>query len=168
MIPTPLSNLSLIVAVAQNGAIGKDNDLLWHISDDLKHFKALTTGHPVIMGRRTFDSLPFKPLPKRRNIVLTHDRTFVSDGVEVVHSVEEIFETIKDEEEAFVIGGAAIYQLLLPYVHRLYVTQVYQDFDADTYFPPIRPDEFRQIAASPLQTDSASGLTYAYIDYQRC
>ena len=96
------SNLSLIVAVAQNGAIGKNNNLLWHISDDLKRFKSLTTGHPVIMGRRTFESLPFKPLPKRRNIVLTHDMSFAHDGVDVVHSVEEIFRAIQDEEEAFV------------------------------------------------------------------
>lgn len=161
------SNLSLIVAVAQNGAIGKDNDLLWHISDDLKHFKTLTTGHPVIMGRRTFASLPFKPLPKRRNIVLTHDATFSHEGVEVVHTLEEVLAAVRDEEEAFVIGGAAVYRLLLPYVSRLYVTWVYRDFEADTFFPDIDPKEFRQTAASSLQQDAPSGLSYAFVDYQR-
>ena len=160
-------NLSLIVAVAQNGAIGKDNNLLWHISDDLKRFKALTTGHPVIMGRRTFESLPFKPLPKRRNIVLTHDTEFACDGVEVVHSLEEIFDAVRDEDEAFVMGGAAVYRLLLPFVQRLYITKVYQDFDADTFFPEVNPSEFQQVSVSPKQQDPASGLSYAFLDYQR-
>ena len=160
-------NLSLIVAVAQNGAIGKDNDLLWHISDDLKRFKSLTTGHPVIMGRRTFESLPFKPLPKRRNIVLSHDLSFAHDGVEVVHSVDEIFRAIQGEEEAFVLGGAAIYKLLLPYVCRLYVTWVYRDFEADTFFPTISLSEFSEVESSPRQKDSASGLDYAFVKYQR-
>lgn len=161
------SNLSLIVAVAQNGAIGKDNNLLWHISDDLKRFKSLTTGHPVIMGRRTFESLPFKPLPKRRNIVLTHDMSFAHDGVDVVHSVEEIFRAIQDEEEAFVMGGAAIYQLLLPFVSRLYVTWVYRVFEADAFFPTISLSEFCEVEASPRQIDPASGLEYAFVNYKR-
>lgn len=161
------SNLSLIVAMAQNGAIGKDNDLLWHISDDLKHFKSLTMGHPVIMGRRTFESLPFKPLPKRRNIVLTHDQAFAHEGVEVVHTLDEMFQLIRGEDEAFVIGGASVYKLLLPYVSRLYITWVYRDFDADTYFPPVSLSEYRQLSATPQQTDSASGLTYSFVNYQR-
>lgn len=164
---SPISNLSLIVAIAQNGAIGKDNDLLWHISDDLKRFKSLTMGHPVIMGRRTFESLPFKPLPKRRNIVLTHDKLFAYEGVDVVHALDDVFELIKDEEEAFVIGGASIYKLLLPYVNRLYVTWVYRDFEADTFFPPISMSEFRQISPTVPQNDSASGLSYAFVNYQR-
>lgn len=161
------SNLSLIVAVAQNGAIGKDNNLLWHISDDLKRFKALTSGHAVIMGRRTFESLPFKPLPKRRNIVLTHDDSFSFDGVEVVHMLDEVLQAVCDEEEAFVMGGATIYKQLMPYVNRLYVTRVYQDFDADTYFPPISSKEFVPVASSPRQVDPNSGLEYSFVDYHR-
>lgn len=163
----PIPNLSLIVAMAQNGAIGKDNDLLWHISDDLKHFKALTTGHPVIMGRRTFESLPFKPLSKRRNIVLTHDVSFSHEGVESVHTLDDLFRSIDGEDEAFVIGGGTVYKLLLPYVSRLYITWVYQDFEADTYFPSISLSEYQQISATPRQTDPTSGLMYSFVNYQR-
>jgi len=170
----PNPNLSIIVAVAQNMAIGKDNDLLWHISDDLKRFKALTSGHSVIMGRRTFDSLPRKPLPRRRNIVLTHDNAFRFDAppsatgtVEVAHSLPQVLDMVADEEETFVIGGAAVYKLFLPFVSRLYVTWVYKDFEADVFFPTIDPSVFRQSSITPRQRDDESGLEYAYAEYYR-
>lgn len=161
------SRLSLIAAVAQNGAIGKDNSLLWHISDDLKHFKELTTGHPVIMGRRTFESLPVKPLPKRRNIVLTRDTSFSPAGVEIKHTVSQILDAVRDGAEAFVIGGAAVYRLLLPYAQHLYITWVYRDFDADAFFPDISHADFRQDSLTPRRLDPASGLVYAYAEYSR-
>lgn len=170
----PLPNLSIIVAIAQNMAIGKDNNLLWHISDDLKRFKAITSGHPVIMGRNTFDSLPKKPLPKRRNIVLTHNPDFHFDvpstatgTLEVAHSIADVLNSVRDEEEVFVMGGANLYRQFLPFVQRLYVTWVYQDFEADAFFPTIDRSQFRQISISERQQDPESGLWFAYADYQR-
>lgn len=174
MIKSTTPNLSIIVAVAQNWAIGKDNDLLWHISDDLKRFKALTGGHTVIMGRRTFDSLPKKPLPKRRNIVLTHDTAFryevpptASGTLEVAHSVPALLKMVEGEEETFLIGGATLYRDLLPFVQRMYVTWVYRDFEADVFFPKIDPSAFRQIGLTDRMTDPESGLEYAYAEYVR-
>lgn len=160
-------NISIIVAASQNYAIGKDNDLLWHISDDLKRFKALTSGHTVVMGRRTFDSLPKKPLPKRRNIVLTHDTEFEFDGVDVMHTISQVLEAAGGEEEVFVMGGAAIYKQFLPFTQRLYVTWVYEDFEADVYFPLIDKSLFRQVSLSEKKLDETSGLWYAYAEYQR-
>ena len=151
-------NLSIIVAVAENLAIGKNNDLLWHLSSDLKRFKKLTTGHPVVMGRRTWESLPKRPLPGRRNIVFTQNTDFKADGAEVVHSVNSLFKVLKDyDDEVFVMGGASIYQLLLPFTNRLYVTRVYREFDGDVFFPVIDMSEF----------DEESGLDYAYEEYDR-
>lgn len=174
MIKPPSPNLSIIVAVAQNWAIGKDNDLLWHISDDLKRFKALTSDHTVVMGRHTFDSLPKKPLPKRRNIVLTHDENFHYDvpatatgTLEVAHSVASLLKMVEGEEETFLIGGATLYRDLLPWVGRMYVTWVYSDFEADAFFPKIDPSAFRQISLTDRMTDLESGLEYAYAEYVR-
>lgn len=163
----PQPHLSLIVACAKNMAIGKDNDLLWHISDDLKRFKALTSGHPVIMGRNTWDSLPKKPLPNRRNIVLTHGMSFQAEGAEVAHSVNEVLDMVRDEEESFIIGGAAIYQQLLPFAQRLYVTWVHQDFEADVFFPTIDLSLFNKVKETEPVKDEASGLTYTYADYEK-
>ena len=160
-------NLSIIVAIAQNNAIGKDNDLLWHISDDLKRFKALTSGHPVIMGRNTWNSLPRRPLPKRRNIVLTHDISFADEGAEVAHSLQHALDLVCDEKESFIIGGAAIYTLFLPFVQRLYVTHVWHDFEADVFFPAIDLSLFNKISESPRMLDPVSNLTYSYAEYHR-
>ena len=160
-------NLSIIVAIAKNNAIGKDNDLLWHISDDLKRFKALTSGHPVIMGRNTWNSLPRRPLPKRRNIVLTHDSAFADDGAEVAHSLQQALDLVRDEEESFIIGGSAIYNLFLPFVQRLYVTHVWQDFEGDVFFPVIDCSVFCKVNETTPVVDSESNLTYSYAEYQR-
>lgn len=162
-----IPNLSIIVAIAQNNAIGKDNDLLWHISDDLKRFKSVTSGHTVIMGRNTWRSLPRRPLPKRRNIVLTHDSSFCDDGAEVAHSLAEVFDMVRGEEEAFVIGGAAIYRQMLPFVRRLFVTWVWKDFDADVYFPVIDNSVFAKVSETERFSDSESGLLFSYADYER-
>lgn len=162
-----IPNLSIIVAIAQNNAIGKDNDLLWHISDDLKRFKSLTSGHTVIMGRNTWCSLPRRPLPKRRNIVLTHDPAFNDEGAEVAHSIAAVLDMVRGEEEAFIIGGAAIYRQFLPFVSHLYVTWVWRDFDADVFFPAIDLSLFGQVSQSERYTDSESGLVFSYADYVR-
>lgn len=170
----PLPNLSIIVACAQNRAIGKDNDLLWHLSGDLKRFKQLTSGHSVVMGRRTFDSLPKKPLPKRRNIVLTHATDFHYDvpptatgTLEVVHSIPEVLKMVQDEEETFIIGGGTLYRDFFPLVNRMYVTWVYQDFDADVFFPVIDRSLWLQQSMSEPMVDEETGLRYAYAEYVR-
>lgn len=160
-------NLSIIVAVAQNQVIGKDNMLLWHLSDDLKRFKSLTSGHSVVMGRNTWRSLPRRPLPKRRNIVLTHDLDFHEEGAEAVHSLPKLMECIKDEEEAFCIGGSMLYRQLMPYAQRLYVTWVFQDFEGDALFPIIDESVFYRSEESQIQTDEATGLRYQYVCYER-
>lgn len=165
--PNPTPNISIIVAVAQNYAIGKDNDLLWHLSDDLKRFKALTSGHAVIMGRRTFDSLPRRPLPNRRNIVLTHDESFSCPGVEVAHTIAQALALIADEEETFVMGGATLYSQFLPFTQKMYVTWVYQDYSADVFFPTIDGSVFRLVSSSEKQFDNAAQLFYSYAEYQR-
>lgn len=161
-------NLSIIVAQAENRAIGKNNDLLWHLGSDLKRFKKLTMGHPIVMGRRTWESLPKRPLPGRRNIVLTHNPEFTAEGAEVVHSVNGLFSALKDcDDEVFVMGGAAIYELLLPFTNRLYVTRVYHEFDGDVFFPVIDMSEFTLVNLSEPMFDEESGLDYAYEEYDR-
>ena len=164
---TENKNLSLIVAVADNWAIGKDNSLLWHISDDLKRFKALTTGHCIVMGRKTYESFPKRPLPNRRNIVITHGDGSGLEGCEVVHSVQEALEQCESDEQPFIIGGATVYRQFLPFVARIYLTKVFATFDADTFFPPIDTEEFREVSASEIFTDEKSGLRYQYLEYER-
>ncbi len=169
-----IPSISLIAAVAQNRAIGRDNRLLWHLGDDLKRFKALTSGHTVVMGRKTFDSLPKKPLPKRRNIVLTHDEGFRYDPpagatgtLEIAHSMGEALKMVAGEEDVFVMGGAALYREFMPLAERIYVTWVYEDFEADAFFPVIDPSEFREASIGERQQDAETGLWYAYADYVR-
>ena len=130
--------LSIIVAKAKNNVIGKDNSMLWKLPDDLKRFKEKTTGHTMIMGRKTFESLG-GILPNRMHIILSRNPDFNidSDYVKVVHSLLELQEYIDDEEEHFVIGGAIIYNLLMPYCKKMYVTQLDKDFEGDTIFPKI-------------------------------
>ena len=161
------TNLSIIVAVAQNLAIGKDNDLIWHLSDDLKRFKSLTSGHAVIMGRNTWNSLPRRPLPKRRNIVVTHDRDFCDEGAVIAHSIQQAIQFVADEDEAFIMGGASLYRQFLPFVNKLYVTWVYRDFEADVFFPVIDNSVFGVTEESELLIDEATGLTYRYVTYLR-
>ncbi len=159
--------LSIIVATAENMAIGKNNDLLWHISADLKRFKALTSGHTVVMGRRTLDSLPKKPLPNRRNIVLTHDADYSYPGVEVAHTIPELLQMLEGDGEVFVMGGAALYQQLLPFANKLYVTWVHSVFEGDVFFPAIDEHLFRLVQSTAPVLDEVSGLTYHYADYER-
>lgn len=160
-------NISIIVAIAQNYAIGKDNDLLWHISDDLKRFKAITSSHTVIMGSKTYMSLPRRPLPNRRNIVLTGNPDFQCQGAELAHSVQQVLDMVKDDGECFVIGGGTVYNQFLPHANRLYVTLVHKDFDADVFFPAINNEQFIVEKESERKFDPSSQLEYTYIDYIR-
>lgn len=165
--PNHKPKLSIVVAISQNNAIGKDNDLLWHISDDLKRFKAITSGHTVIMGRNTWNSLPRRPLPKRRNIVLSQNPDFNPEGAEVARSINEVLRLVDGEDESFIIGGAAVYKAFMPFVNRIFVTWVYRDFDADVYFPTIDHSVFHEVNSSERFFDVSSGLYYSYAEYHR-
>ena len=160
--------LSIIVAKAKNNAIGKDNQLLWHLSDDLKRFKTLTTGHTIIMGRKTFESLG-RVLPNRKHIVFTQNPDFKVDdeNVEVVHSMLQIQEYIENEEEAFVIGGAIIYNLLMPYVKKMYVTEIDKEFDGDAFFPRIDEEKWKEISREKGLEDEENDFTYTYVTYEK-
>lgn len=132
--------VSVIVAVAENGVIGDKNTLLWHISEDLRNFKRVTSGHPVIMGRKTFDSLG-RPLPNRTNVVITRQNLEI-EGCKVVHSLEEALSLFSPEEELFVIGGAQIYAEALPVADRFYLTRVHHAYEGDTSFPKWNESEW--------------------------
>lgn len=147
--------------MADNRAIGKDNKLLWHLSEDLKRFKKLTMGHPVIMGRKTHESIG-RVLPGRKNIVLTRRRDFQSPGVYLCHDMDDALEQCEGAEQAFVIGGADIYRLFLPCTDRIYVTQLHESYpDADTFFPELEAEEFIE---TQRQTPTPQ---YRYITYER-
>lgn len=128
-----MKHISIIVAIAQNNAIGKDNQLLWHIPADLKRFKQLTTGHTIVMGKRTFYSLPIRPLPNRRSIVITDIAGEVIDGCTMAYSIEDAIEKMDDEKENFIIGGGSVYNQFIPLTQQMYLTIVQKDFDADTF-----------------------------------
>lgn len=127
--------ISVIVAIANHNAIGKGNDLLCHVPGDLKRFKEITSGYAVIMGRKTFESLPKGPLPNRRNIVISSNKDLLIDGAEVVESPEKAIELCHNEEEVFIIGGGKIYSHFMPMADNFYLTRIYKEFDADTFFP---------------------------------
>ena len=160
--------LSIIVAKAKNNVIGKDNQLLWHLSDDLKRFKKFTTGHTIIMGRKTFESLG-RVLPNRKHIVFTQNSDFKVDDehVEVVHSMLQIQEYIENDEETFVIGGAIIYNLLMPYVKKMYVTEIDKEFDGDAFFPRIDETKWKEVSREKGPEDEGNDFTYAYITYEK-
>ncbi len=160
--------LSIIVAKAKNNIIGKDNKLIWNLTDDLKRFKELTTNHNIIMGRKTFESLG-RVLPNRKHIVFTQNPDFKIDNanVRVVHSMLEIQEYIEEEEENFVIGGAMIYNLLMPHVTKMYVTEIDKNFDGDAFFPKISDEIWREISREKGPKDEKNNLDYDYVIYER-
>ena len=160
--------LSIIVAKAKNNIIGKENKLIWHLPEDLKHFKDLTTGHTIIMGRKTFELLG-RVLPNRKHIVFSQNPDFkVNDeNVEIVHSMLQIQEYIENEQENFVIGGAMIYNLLMPYVSKMYVTQIEKDFEGDAFFPRIDENIWEEISREKGIKNEENNLDYEYITYIR-
>lgn len=159
-------NISIIVAIAQNFAIGKNNDLLFHLPNDLKRFKQITTGHPVIMGRNTFLSLPKGALPNRRNIVITDNPEEKFEGCEMVFSVNEAVKSVANESEAFIIGGGMIYRQFFPLARKLYLTVVHKDFEADTFFPAIDYSQWVELSREDL-ADEKNGFNYSYLNLSR-
>ncbi len=159
--------ISIIVAVARNWAIGKDNKLLWHISKDLKRFKKITEGHQVIMGKKTFESLPNAPLPNRTNIVISDNETDCYEGCKTVYSIEEAIELCDEKEESFVIGGGSIYRQFLPYANKLYLTLVHKDFEADTFFPEIDLNNWNLMEKEDINNDPQNDFKYSFLIFER-
>lgn len=160
--------LSLIVAKAKNNIIGKDNKLIWHIPEDLKRFKSLTTGHTIIMGRKTFESLG-RVLPNRHHIILCNDAqmNIEDENVEVLEDISMLDKYIKDEEENFVIGGATMYKLLMPYCSKMYITEINQDFEGDVSFPEINMEDWKIVSKEKGLKDEKNPYDYEYVTYVR-
>ena len=158
--------LSLIAALAHNRVIGRDNQLPWRLSADLKHFKALTMGKPVVMGRKTFESIG-KPLPGRTNIVLTRDREFQAQGCVVVHDIEQALQVVGDREEAMVMGGANLYQQFLPRADRLYLTEVMTEVAGDAWFPDFDIADWIETERVSYQADENNEYDYDFVILDR-
>ncbi|MDA3833265.1 MAG: dihydrofolate reductase [Spirochaetales bacterium] len=160
--------ISIIVAVASNNAIGKNNELLWHIPDDLKRFKKLTLGHCLIMGKKTWFSLPRRPLPGRNNIVMTDDPCeCIGGGCITAYSVEDALSKCEEGKEVFVIGGGSVYRQFLDLADRLYLTHVHRDFDADTFFPDIDPGVWQVVDREDNLRADDREFSWSYVTYDR-
>jgi dihydrofolate reductase len=158
--------LSIIAAVARNGAIGKNNQLLWHISEDLRYFKQITSGHTVIMGRKTFESIG-KPLPNRANIVISRTLAPENNGVSVVPDLNAAIAQCRNEAEVFIIGGGSIYREALPLARRLYLTEVHADCDGDTFFPPLDTHRWKEISRQDFPNGVAFPLPFSFVVYEK-
>ncbi|WP_309912264.1 dihydrofolate reductase [Arcicella sp. BE51] len=160
--------LSIIVAVAENGVIGHNNQLIWRLPEDLKMFKRLTTGHPVIMGRKTFESIG-KPLPNRTSIIITRDQDFQVEGCITVHSLEDAIEAASEIEdnETFIIGGAEIYRLSLPFADKIYLTEVHHAFEGDTFFPSIDKNIWEEVSRIDHETDEKHLYRYSFVELEK-
>lgn len=160
--------LSLIVAISENNAIGKAGDLLCHLPNDLKHFKELTTGATVVMGKKTFFSLPRRPLPNRRNIILTRDTAFAYDNTEVAHSIHELQSMLQTNERVFIIGGGEVYKQFMPLADELHITHIHHIWeDADTFFPQIDPTIWRRTSEERNNPDEKHAFAYTFATYKK-
>lgn len=160
--------VSLLLAASENNVIGKDNQLPWHLPDDLKYFKNLTWGLPILMGRKTFDSIG-KPLPGRKSIVITRDRDWHHDGVEVVHSIEEAIKKAKElgAKEIFVIGGAEIFKSSLPFANRIYLTRIHYVFEGDVFFPEVDAERWDCTSERFCAADEKNAYDHTYQVWER-
>jgi len=158
--------ITVIAAIGNNNELGKDNDLIWHLPADLKRFKKVTTGHTIVMGRNTFESIG-KPLPNRRSVIITRNPKYQQEGCEVVHSLEEAIELIAQEEKAFIIGGAQIYKEVLEkdLADQLDITKVYENFEADVYFPEIKSSDWKLISTEDFSADEKNPHNYGFLKY---
>ena len=160
--------LSIIVAKAKNNIIGKNNALIWHLPEDLKRFKTLTTGHTIIMGRKTFESLG-RVLPNRKHVILCNDMEMKIDdeNIEILEDISMLDKYINSEEENFVIGGATIYRLLMPYANKMYITEIDQEFEGDVSFPEINKEEWNISEVQKGLKDEKNPYDYNYVTYVR-
>lgn len=151
----------MIAAVAENSALGKNNELVWHLPNDFKRFKSLTTGHHIIMGRKTFESFP-RPLPNRTHVVITRQKDYQPEGCIVVDSIEKAIEVCPENDTSFIIGGGEIYNLGLPFADKLEITRVHHSFEADAFFPEINPDDWTEIQSEFNPKDDKHQFDYTY------
>ena len=160
--------LSIIVAKAKNNVIGKNNQLIWHLPEDLKHFKELTTGHTIIMGKNTFESLG-RVLPNRKHVVFAYDGELDIDdeNVKIVNSIDQIQNLIEGSEEAFVIGGAMMYKFLMPYCEKMYITEIDEEFDGDVKFPEIDLSKWQITDSKPGLKNEKNPFNYNYVTYKK-
>lgn len=162
--------ISLIAAIGKNNELGKQGKLLWSLPADMKHFKETTSGHPVIMGRKTFESIG-KPLPNRKNIVITRDKKYQHDGIDITHSLNEALSrartTLAQDKEIFIIGGAEIYEQAMPFANKLYITHIdAEDKKADTFFPEIIPIVWNETSHEEHKKDSKNPFNYTFSVYE--
>jgi dihydrofolate reductase len=163
-----MTTISLIVAADENNAIGKSGGMLCHLPNDLKYFKRTTEGHSVIMGRKTFESLPKGALPNRRNIVITSNKSLQYDNCEMVSSLDEAIQLCKNEAEVFIIGGGVVYRESLPLAGKLYVTRIHHEFDeADTFFPEIEPSVWKVIFREEHPADEKNKYAHTFIVFEK-
>ncbi|HKQ29778.1 MAG TPA: dihydrofolate reductase [Burkholderiales bacterium] len=158
--------LSLIVAMAENGVIGRDNSLPWRLPADLKHFRETTMGHPIIMGRKNYQSIG-RPLPGRTNIVVTRERDFTAPGCLVVHSIEDALDAAHADTEPFIVGGAELYAQTLANVGRLYLTLVHAEVNGDVRFPTLRWSEWRELSRERHEPDGKHAYAYSFVTMER-
>lgn len=156
--------LTIIAAAAENNALGKDNDLVWHLPDDFKRFKQLTTGHHIIMGRKTFESFP-KPLPNRTHIIITRKKGYKAKGCIVVHSLEEAIKAITNDEQPYIIGGGEIYNMSINIADKIELTRVHGTFEADAFFPEIDDNMYKLIASEYHPKDEKHNYDFTYETY---
>ncbi|QNM85609.1 dihydrofolate reductase [Polaribacter pectinis] len=159
--------ITIIAAIAKNNALGKDNDLIWHLPADLKRFKKITSGHSILMGRNTFESIG-KPLPNRTSIIITRNKNYFKDGCLIAHSIEEALELASDEKEIFIIGGAQIYKEAMQknLVDQLDITIVHEEFDADAFFPII-DSTWKEISREDFKADEKNKFDFSFVSYQK-
>lgn len=162
-----MKNISIIVAVAKNWAIGKNNQLLWHIPADLKRFKQITLGHQLIMGKLTYLSLPKRPLANRTSIVITDIRDETFEGCITVYSIQQALDLCNDREETFIIGGGSVYRQFLPHANKLYLTVVHKDFEADTFFPEIDTNQWKLVEQSDHGPDETNDFSYSFLVFEK-
>ncbi|WP_332695790.1 dihydrofolate reductase [Halalkalibacter lacteus] len=158
--------ISFVVAMDRNRLIGKENQLPWHLPADLAYFKRVTTGHTIVMGRKTYESIG-RPLPKRKNVVLTRSEGYEAEGCEVVHDIEDVLQMAKQEKECFVIGGTEVFRLFWDYVDRLYVTYIDETFDGDTYFPKIEEEQWEIASVEMGKVDEKNRYPHEFRTYER-
>ncbi|MCB0496411.1 MAG: dihydrofolate reductase [Cyclobacteriaceae bacterium] len=163
--------IAMIAAVAENGVIGKDNDLVWSLPDDMKYFMNTTKGHYIILGRKNFESLPpkYRPLPNRTNVVVTHQKNLQLEGAHMVNTLEEAFEFCRnsDQGKVFVIGGGQIYKHSMPFADTLYITEIHQSFDGDTFFPEFDKNEWQEVSREQHGTDERHLYPFDFVVYKR-
>ncbi|AEV33919.1 dihydrofolate reductase [Owenweeksia hongkongensis DSM 17368] len=159
-------NLTIIAAMAKGRVIGKDNDLIWHLPDDLKHFKNLTKGHHVIMGRKTYQSMG-KPLPGRTNIVITRQKDFKADGCILVNNIEEGIQKAEGDSQPFIIGGGEIYKQALKYAQTMELTEVNGEFDGDTFFPTFDEKQWKEVSRTHHPVDEKHKYSFDFIQYSK-